>query len=257
MEDRELLDQLFSGGDASASAWRAFLQKYSNLFLKIIWQFEKDRDEVMEKYVSVCSRLMGNDFAVLRKFPKELGLKSSDFPSWLVAVVRNISVDLHRHSQGRRRYPKALLRLDPIDRKIFDLYYWQGYSLEEIGHQLDLRKNGKGTDVNESFARILRMLTRYAPRERKATFPTSVPFNENMFVPDEEEPRVDVALFDKWLEGLPAEHRLVVRMRFWEDMSAVRIARILKIVPQHRVYAILQKSLQKLRTHVERNMASN
>lgn len=249
MEDRRLLEQLFSGGEESIAAWRQFLRKFSNLFLKIIWQFEKDRDEVMEKYVYVCSRLAKNDFAVLRKFSLEKDLRPSDFPSWMVAIVRNMCVDAHRKDEGRKRYPKALLNLDAFHQRVFSLYYWQGYSREEIHHQLDIRKNGRAAALDKALEKVERVLARMAPRGRAHDpLKSALPFDDNSLAAHENTATmIDPDIIEKWMDDLPIEQRAVVRMRFWEDMSASRIALLLKISPQHRVYTLLEKSLKELR----------
>jgi len=54
MHQRSLLERLAKGGAESDAAWKEFLRDYSNLFLKVIWQFEKDREKVMDTYLYVC-----------------------------------------------------------------------------------------------------------------------------------------------------------------------------------------------------------
>ena len=257
-DDLQLIERLLSTPETAERAWREFLTRYSNLFLKIIWQFEKDRDEVMEKYLFVCERLVRNNFELLKRFPLERGLKPSDFTSWLVAVVRNLCVDAHRSSTGRRRYPKALLRMDPLDRKIFSLHYWQGYSREEISHHLNLRKNGNTGRLEKSFRRIQRIMEGRDVRRKQADpILNADRFDETEFVPGDEPDFMETELVSRWMRDLPPENRLVVRMRFWEDMNALEIARVLGIVPRHRVYTILKNSLDGLRNRVKKEQPEN
>lgn len=242
---------LFSGGRESESAWRAFLRQYSNLFLKVIWQFEHEHDEAMEKYLFVCSRLAANGFALLRKYDTSLETRPS-LAAWLTVVVRNLCVDQHRAKHGRRRYPKALLRLSEYDRKVFELYYWKRYSIEEIEHQIQDNRNG---GVASSLLRIEEVLT-HASAHLAATAspPVTLSYDENMLVPvdDDDMPDTDV---HAWLASLPKQERLVVRLRFWEDLTAKEIAAMMKIVPEQRVYSILRSALGRLRAlgskHVE------
>ena len=53
MTEDVLLRELLSAGRRSAQVWKELLRKYSNLFLKIIWQFEKDVDAVMDRYLYI------------------------------------------------------------------------------------------------------------------------------------------------------------------------------------------------------------
>ncbi|MBM2840308.1 MAG: hypothetical protein HW412_836, partial [Bacteroidetes bacterium] len=43
--DEAIVQNLLSEG--TSVTWEAFLRRFSNLMLKIIWQFEKDYDEAM------------------------------------------------------------------------------------------------------------------------------------------------------------------------------------------------------------------
>jgi DNA-directed RNA polymerase specialized sigma24 family protein len=229
---------------------------YSNLFLKIIWQFEKDVDAVMDRYLYVCTRLSANDFAVLRRYRKLDGGDAPQLVHWLAVVVRNLCVDAHRAEHGRRRLPKALLRLPEFERKVFQLYYWNGASTDEIAHQLEQSTNGSPAAVDEVLQRIERALLRIP--ESGNTTPLTIAYDDEvaeMARVDIDEPSMDIeATIDRWLNSLPLEERLVVRFIFWEDLTAKQIARILKIEPEHRVYTILQNALKTLRKHAARDL---
>lgn len=246
-----LLERLLAG-DSSAASWREFLTRYSNLFLKIIWQFEKDRDAVMEMYLRICSKLAENEFKVLQKFRLGSGLAETDFSMWLGAVVRNMCIDAYRARRGRKRLPRAVSKLPPLDREVFVLYYWKGYTVEETEHFLKGRMNGRIPDCAAAVARIERALTRaVAPRHlRQPAKP--VPFEESLYQPVEENDILDVSRVEGWLGVLPPIDRLVVRLRFWEDMSLSEIAKLLEITPGRKIYTILQNALKLMRTAAER-----
>jgi DNA-directed RNA polymerase specialized sigma24 family protein len=244
-EDR-ILARLFSGSTDTESAWREFLTSYSNLFLKIIWQFEHDRDEVMEKYLYVCSKLSANNFAVLKRYREQSGDNPPRLEHWLAVVVRNMCVDAHRSAHGRPRLPKAMHRLSDFDRTVFKMFYWMGLTVEEISHRVGSGLNGTMESVNRSLARIERVLTRL-PEPGKPD-PVFIPFDESTISGRDEDDGTETdELLQRCLTMLPDQERLVVRLRFWEDMTAKQIARLVKITPEHRVYTILQNALKLMR----------
>jgi len=245
----ELLTRLFSGGEASRAAWNDFLAAYSNLFLKIIWEMEKDRDAVMDRYLYVCTRFAEKDFAILRKFKRKHGDNPPKFTTWLGAVVRNMCVDAYRSVKGRERLPKALLRFPEGDKKVFELYYWRGMSLEEIDNHLGVSRSGSKESVVEILerleAQLLRLpghpsiepLTRRVPLDDQhiavAAAPSSGPIPQDTM--------------DRWLSALSDEERLVVLLKFWDDLSMREIGKVLKISSDERLRDLLTGALESLR----------
>ncbi len=237
------------------AAWKEFLRRYSNLFLKIIWQFETDHDEVMDKYLYVCSKLAANDLAIVRRFKQAYGDDPPKFSSWLYAVVRNLCVDAHRAVHGRRRYPRAMARLSDFDRHVFALYYWEGYTVEEIEQIVGAGPpHNEGSGV-EALSRIETSLTQPArQRAARSRKPDLVPYEDGdpaaVMQPAPAFP--DASQTEQWLATLSDEERLIVRLRFWEDLTGPEIARALGITPPHRVYSALKKALERLRQCAER-----
>ncbi|HLE32490.1 MAG TPA: hypothetical protein VJB38_07790 [Bacteroidota bacterium] len=172
VRDQELLARLFSGDKTAQRAWEDFLESYSNLFLKIIWKIEKDRDTVMERYLHVCSKFAEKDFAILRKFKQKHGENPPKFTSWLGAVVRNMIVDSYRSTEGRRRIPKALKGLHDLDRKVFELYYWRGFGPEEIDQELATGMNGSSESISDILERLDTKLLR--PPAKPALEPMTI-----------------------------------------------------------------------------------
>jgi DNA-directed RNA polymerase specialized sigma24 family protein len=250
VNDKELLRRLFSERSPS-QAWEEFLRNYSNLFLKIIWQFEKNHDVVMERYLHVCKRFTENNFAILRKFSAEYRENPPKLSTWLAAIVRNICVDLFRKEHGRRRYPKALLALSEIDRKVFELYYWQGYSVSDIDAQLQRRKNGAHRHAADSLARIESSLLRL-PTGRPYGKPSTVRFIEEAFVAETEEFPAEVV--ERWLSVLSGDERIVIRLKFWEDLTLAEIVKITGITPESLVTDIVESALKKLKRMYEREV---
>jgi len=245
MTDGAIVQRLLSEG--TTAAWEVFLHRFSNLMLKIIWQFERDYDEAMEKYLYVCRKLAGNDFAILRRFEQHHGEHSPEFTTWLAAVTHNLCIDAHRALHGRRQLPRAILRLSEFDREVFRLYYWRGYSREEIEQQTVNVPHRTATAVAESLERI-ESSGLSLPRE---TEPMLVPIDEQNASPGSGETESDfnemVGWLEQWLDELNDQERMIVRLWFWEDMSGREIAAAMKISPEHRVYSLLKKTMSRLR----------
>lgn len=246
MDELNLLGQLFLRTSAEA-AWKEFLRRYSNLFLKVIWQFEKDRDRVMDTYLYVCKRFANDDFAILRKFKAQYGSTTPKFTTWLGAVVRNMCIDFYRLEHGRRRYPRAILRLPEFDRKVFELRFWRGHSVEEIEQQLGARRKGA---VGQSLRRVERHITRAPIGAHVQNQPVIVPYDDSSAAADLslEQDAEFVQIIDQWLGALEPRVRLIVRLKFWENMTAREIARILQIKGEQKVYTILQQALKELKS---------
>lgn len=258
LSDQALRARLLADGPETEAAWKEFLRRYSNLFLKIIWQFETEQDAVMNTYLYVCSRLAANNLAILRRFRQDHGVTPPKFSTWLYAVVRNLCVDAYRAAQGRRRYPSAIARLSAFDRHLFALYYWDDYTAEEIEHLMASSQQHTNESVVQGLARIEASLTRPAQRSLlRSPKPTKLPYEDGialMRTMPEASGIPDETQIEQWLAILTNEERLVVRLRFWENMTGSEIADALDIVPPYRVYGMLKKALRQLRQHAQREL---
>ena len=253
--DKELLAQLFSG-ESSQAAWKEFLLRYSNLFLKIIWQLEQDRDVAMDRYLFVCEKLAAKNFLILHKFNPELQEHTPKLSTWLTIVVRNICVEGHRSIHGRRRYPQALLRLSSFDREVFELSYWKGYSIDEVQQHIKARRNGSATSVRTSLRKIDSALTGASKKAlRDWNDPVIVSLEEETAIEQDEHADDLVEWFETSSRRLTDQERLAIRLRFWEDLTAAEIGSILKIQPLRKVYTLLENSLKKLQYDARREFA--
>jgi len=251
-----ILTELLAPGSHRELAWKQFLESYSRLFLKVIWELERDKDEVMEQYLHVCSKFAENNFAVLRAFKRDYGANPPKFTTWLRAVTQNMIIDRHRSLHGRKRFPKALLQLSPHARKVFDLYYWQGYSLHDVDHFLEAHRNGSSESVADLMEEIRKVLLREPPSPDVQKEPTVLRYNDELGGAFGEEEDVPAERLEQWLSALEPRSRLILRLRFWENMPASEIARILRIVPEKQIYNIIDNSLKKLRSSAEHERSS-
>lgn len=254
---RALLRTLLSSDENRRGAWEEFLHRYSDLFLKIAWEFESDYDAVMETYEYVCRRLADDDFARLRTYDPGRGGTPAKVSTWLSVVVQNLCLEHRRRKDGRDRYPKAVAELSEFEQKVFELYFWEGYSAREVVQVIEASSEYESDDVGPALRRLRALhVESFQNWSDGGSSPPVAPFEEN-------EHSWQVAALDEqsdadrrgWIEtllgDLPEEERLAVRWSYWGDASALDIGRFLQ-VPQRRVYTLLNRGLRKMRRRVGR-----
>jgi len=206
----------------------------------------------MDKYLYVCSKLAEKNFGILRRYEIRVSGKSARFSTWLAAVTRNLCIDAHRALHGRKELPRAVLQLREFDREVFRLYYWRGFSREEVEHCLANHSEASSTAVTESFVRIDDVVAgsaRHVQKELTIRFD-----DENMFhLPEVEDDFVEILEWlERWLNDLEDQERMIIRLRFWEGMTGPEIARAMRISPEQRVYPLLQQAIGRLREFATR-----
>lgn len=238
-------------GNNREELWKEFLHRFTKLILKIIWQVEKDKDRVMDKYLWVCTKLAANNFFILRKFNEGSKDRTPKFTTWLVVVVRNLCVDEYRSTFGRKRLPKALLKLNDTDRKIFELYFRRSYSIDEIENTMSLQAG----IVNDSLERIEELFkcsreSIYADNRRNEFISLD---DVKLISESNSAHNLDNLEFltEQWIVKLPEEEKIVVRLKFWEDLRAKDIAKILGYESEQKVYAVLRNAFKFLREKAE------
>lgn len=241
--DAALLQRLLEAPDAAEGPWREFLRRYSNLFLSVIWQVEKEQDAVMDAYVEVCRRLAANGFAKLRQYNPDRRERAAKLSTWLAVVVRNISLEQRRTRLGRRRLPKAVLALSAVEQTVFKRYYWEGYTPQEIAYQL-----GDAADVMAILDRIDALALRPSKAWASEQPLPLASFNEQQHGMASDDVEAWTTWFEHALEQLPDQEQLALRLRFWEGLTAPQIATAMK-VPPRKVYTLLDRAVRTLRTH--------
>ena len=83
-------------------AWDLLLGRYRRLIFSAIRHYAQDYDDVMDVFARVCEALREDDLARLRCYAEQ-PMRGARFSTWLVTVVRHLTVDWFRHRDGRRR----------------------------------------------------------------------------------------------------------------------------------------------------------
>lgn len=236
--------------------WTAFIETHTPTLLALIERAGVvDRDEAMEVYTRVCTRLSDDGYAALRRRDPAVG----SLAGWLAVVVRRAAVDYVRAQIGRRRMFGAVRDLDRAHQRVFELYYWDRRPLAEVTEVLRMETAQDATleDVLDRLETIDRVLTdRHraellslvarsrapvplddAGDEAPSTSPVAeTPDPETMLRIRETEARLHRAL-----AALPAEDAAIVSLKYGEGLTRPQIQRVLRLpdLSEHRVRTIV------------------
>jgi len=89
------------------TAWDIIAERYSRLILATIRRLVRDEDDVMDVFSDVCQALSEKELARIRRFVDEP--RRARFSTWLVAVVRNMTIDWLRKREAPRRPALGLI----------------------------------------------------------------------------------------------------------------------------------------------------
>ncbi|HSF16312.1 MAG TPA: sigma-70 family RNA polymerase sigma factor [Vicinamibacteria bacterium] len=221
-----ILKRLSSPG--AAEAWRDFLDAYAALILHAIRIAERDPDDASECFLFVCEQLSRKGFRRLSRFRVD---GPASFPTWLTAVVRNLTIDWHRKRSGRRRPFRAISRLPLLEQELFRCVFDQGMTAEAA--LLHLRPRFPALSwarVSEGIERVRKAL---APRQ---LWLLSIRQGSLVSIEQPADPGPDPeilaasnemrAILARVLKELPSVDRLLLRLRFDHDLTLDQIARL-------------------------------
>jgi RNA polymerase sigma factor (sigma-70 family) len=251
----EVLEQLRSG--EPHEAWTQFLQEYSALIFRVVRHFEHDADHAADCFQFVCESLSEKNFRRLRQFNVDGPAK---FSTWLRAVLRNLCLDWHRKKFGRPRAFNSISRLSVFDQEVFRCLYERGVPFDDACLQLRPRfPELTVVQLEESVDRIETTLTsrqRWLLRARAVQKPASTfdhPEGLPPAIPDTRpDPEVQAILAErraalaKALRGLSKRQRLLVRLRFEQDLTLDQIATLLDLGNAQRADRQIKDVLARL-----------
>jgi len=261
---RSLLNGLCSQG--SQEAWEQFLQEYTQTILQVIHFSERDPDHISDCFVFVCEQLSRNAFRRLRKFRPD---GAATFSTWLHAVVRYLYLDWRRKEFGRHRIFRSVAKLSAFDQTVFQLIYEHGTSPEQsFPHLSQLFPDATKERFIQSIERIQQILT---PRQQwllsvRSVNTSSVGTGQDHeevalvdHIPDSQsDPASLVAKQEELnalstaLSGLAKRDRLLIRLRFEQELTLEQIARLMKFGDAQSADRRIQHVLEQLREKLER-----
>jgi RNA polymerase sigma factor (sigma-70 family) len=189
------------------AAWDELIARQTGLLMSVARSFHGDRDQVMERYAYVLEKLRERNFHRLRAFQPQ---GRASFSTWLTVAARRLCLDHERARYGRDREP------------------------EQLEHK---RQNT-----------LLRSLRRRLADSEGEFIEVDQLSNESAGSADARMIRSET---DDRLRGalatLTPRDRLLLSLRFEDDLSAARIAETLGLPTPFHVYRHLNAILATLR----------
>lgn len=239
-------------------AWDLFVERYRRLIFAAIRHYTTEHDEVMDVFAQVCESLRAQDLGRLRRYLAE-GAHTARFSTWLVTVVRNLTIDWFRHRDGRKRLSAVAAGLSPLQRRIFECVFAESRSHLET---FELLSTGEVPGLSfGAFLRELRATYRAVAGRRKGALMEEL---WGPLPPDEMEPALADALGEaqhdsrlaEALESLPADDRLAIQLFVVDELPAADVARVLGSPNAKAVYNRVYRALAELRVLLERSGVS-
>ena len=246
MED--WMDALLGG--SPDAAWDRFIHRYRRLIFAAIRHYVQDHDEAMDVFARVCEALREDNLRRLRTYVDQPTHRARP-GTWLVTVVRHLTIDWFRHRDGRRRLPAFAAGLTPLQRSIFEHVF-----LARRGHaeayELICSRHPPGPTFREFLGelrethRILRsgrqgrLLRELVPRP---------PELEQVGDPAETSERRE--WLHRILESLSSDDRLALELYVVDELPAADIARVLGLPNAKAVYNRVYRSLEAMRIRLD------
>jgi len=233
------------------AAWDAFLDRYRGLVFAAIRHYVHDHDDVMDVFAWVCEGLRKDDFRRLRSYAAESAHRAR-FTTWLVTVVRHLSVDWLRRRDGRPRPGSAAATLPEVQRRICEEVFDKQRSHVEAYELIRSRD-----DPSLTFGRFLRELAAayraVTPssgrlhREVAAPLPPEVTGGASDLVAHQETGRI----LKGALGALLSTDRVAVEMYVIDGLPAGEVAKVLGLPNAKAVYNRVYRALETVRQSLE------
>jgi RNA polymerase sigma factor (sigma-70 family) len=236
------LEELRAG--RAEAAWALFIDRYRRLIFSAIRHYAKDADDVMDVFAHVCASLRENDLARLRRYA-DAPASGARFSTWLVAVVRNLTVDWFRHRDGRPRR-QAPADLNALEQRIYQAVFVEGHSHEECFQRLRLSETPAVS--SHDFAEALRTTYRRLGRGAHGTDRMSGEVALAAASPEQVVLAEDAA--DRvagFLDLIDSRDRLAIQLFVIDELPAAEVARIVGWPNAKMVYNRVARGLAGLR----------
>ena len=227
-------------------AWDRFLERYRKLIFAAIRHYLRDYDDVMDAFAHVCAALRHDDFRRLRSYAAQREHRAR-FSTWLVVVVRRLTVDWLRERHGRPRSGAIVETLTPLHRSIYEKVFIEG---RPAGEAYELIRSGEGRELG--FGRFLKELAAVhrAVGEHRPKRGAAEP--EEALGPGDAAARAEArALLAAALGTLTAQDRAAVLLYVVEQLPASEVAAVLGLPNAKAVYNRVYRALAALRVRLE------
>jgi len=238
-------------GDTEA-AWGLFDERYRRLILATIRRLIAEPDELMDVFSTVCQALSADGCSRLKRYTPRVNA-TAGAATWVVAVVRNLTIDWLRQRDGRRRLsvPAAL---SPLQQEIYSAICIDGNSHAEAFEVIRTRTGS--TMTFPQFLRDVRATHLVAPCPQRVPLRRVTRESDGLegVVPiiDRVESAEAAGHLARALGSQPADVRLAVELFVVERMAAADVARLVGWPDAKAVYNRVYRALATLRAELGR-----
>ena len=233
------------------AAWDRFIDRYRRLIFSAIRHYARDPDDVMDAFAHVCEALHQNDLARLRRYTDSPS-PNARLSTWLVTVVRNLTVDWLRRRNGRprRAVPAGL---SPLQHRIYQQVFVEGQSHEACFQRLRLSEVPPTS--SHEFAEALIGTYRVVAAAGRDAGPAAPGVG---LAPAAESPEQNLLAaaaarhLDAILALLDPSDRLAIQLFVVDELAAADVARIVGWPNAKMVYNRVSRGLATLRSELER-----
>ncbi|HEY3221566.1 MAG TPA: sigma-70 family RNA polymerase sigma factor [Gemmatimonadales bacterium] len=208
------------------AAWDLFLDRYRRLIFAAIRHYAQDYDDVMDVFARVCESLRESDLKRLRSYFDQPS-HSARFSTWLVTVVRHLTVDSFRHRDGRRRLSTVAAELAPLRSRIFEFLFInkrshvESYELLKSSDGCDLTFGQFLAEVSATYRAVTGGRRGRILRELGGPVPPIDDIEDEQASANERRDELDEAL-----SCLSPEERVAVELYVVEEMPADAVAKV-------------------------------
>lgn len=241
-------------------AWNEFLRRYSATIMQVVRRYDTDPERANECFQRVCEALSDHSFQRLLSYRQD---GPARFRTWLKAVTANLCIDWRRKKRGRFRLLRAVARLPEREQLVYRCLYVRRLSRVECLRVLaprfpDLTEH-EIADINARLFSLLTPRQRWQLGARTATagpqgdeltlgFDDAAlqleepgPGPEDLVESEQDRRRLAAALAE-----LPARERLLLRLRYEQDLTLAEVAKITGLHDPFRANRQIQAALAAL-----------
>lgn len=242
----------------SDAAWDLFLDRYRRLIFAAIQHYAQDHDDVMDLFARVCEALREDRLRRIRSYT-DAPVHRAKFSTWLVTVVRHLTVDWFRNRDGRRRISAIAASMTPLRRRIFESIFLEHRSHVEA-YELIHTRHAPTLSFREFLVELRSTYQAATQGRHRQVFRDlgHVPLRAEAapidpIGPSALEAREQNQIVERALAALPTDDRLIVELYVLEELPADAVAKVLGLANAKAVYNRVYRALAAVRERLERS----
>jgi RNA polymerase sigma factor (sigma-70 family) len=235
-----------------------FLTRYRRLMFAAIRHYAQDYDDVMDVFAQVCQALRADGMRRIHTYTDATEHRAK-FSTWLVTVVRHLTVDWFRQRDGRRRVSAVAEGLSPLRRRIFEHVFLNQRSHVEA-YELIHASDAPSLSFRQFLSELRATYEAVTAGRRGQVWRdlVQVPLSDRATTgepvgPGALEAAEHSQLAERALDTLPPEDRAIVELYVLEELPAEAVAKIVGLPNAKAVYNRAYRALGLVRERLERS----